>query len=235
MNQKKNSTETNGHEMYFEWYLDELESNGFIEGYDREPETILVIPPYIHERELHYIKKENKTEEFALIKSLEYTYDYRIIWSQKAQHIFMDVFDPDKPFLFGQPHFIAHWIEIDGFNELVSYVDVKPHFVAAQFNQGMSSYYTFPLIQKILMFMRSIYINKVTPINSGKHGVNTCLFAKTFTPNRFLFTDKASMKRKIKFRTVPLNSYVNRQKNIVEKYMDTEKAKKGETGQQSLL
>jgi hypothetical protein len=234
MNQKKNSTETNGHELYFEWYLQELESAGFITRYDREPETMLVIPPYIHSREKHFKAKQNEPEDFALIKALEYTYDYRIIWNaEKAIHIFTDVFDSDKPFRFGQPTFVSHWLEVDGFTELVSFVDVKPHFVAAQFSGAMSSFYTFPLIQKILMFTRSIYVNKAIPINSGKHGVNTCLFAKTFTPNRYLFTDKAAKKRTIKFRTVPLKSYVNRQENIIETYRDNE-AKKG-GAQQSLL
>lgn len=218
--------------MYFEWYLDELESNGFIERYDRELETIMVIPPYIHQREKHLKKLPNKEEDFAFINALEYTYDYRIIWKEKALHIFTDIFDPDKPFIFGQPEFVSHYIEVDGFTQIVSYVDVKPHYMAAQYNSGMSSFYTFPIIQKILMFMRSIYINKAMPINSGKYGVNTCLFAKTFTPNRFLFTDKAQQQRSIKFRTVSISAYVKRQQRILEDYQKTEREK---NTQQSLL
>lgn len=229
---QKNTTETNGIEMYFEWWLQELETEGYIESYQREPETVMVIPPYIHEREKHFKTKQNEAEEYALIKSLEYTYDYRIIWNPKSIHIFTDVFESDKPFRYGQPPFVSHWIKIGEFTELVSYVDVKPHFVAAQFNSGMSSFYTFPLIQKILMFTRSIYVNKAIPINSGKHGVNSCLFAKTFTPNRFLFTDKAAQQRKIRFRTVTLNAYVKRQQNIIETYSDIEKSK---NVQQTLL
>lgn len=229
------ATEINDHEQYFEWYLDELEAHGFIERYDREPETLLVVPPYIHQREKHLKKSENKIEDFALLSAMEYTYDYRIIWKDKAINIFTEIFDPEKPFKFGQPHFISHWMMLEGFHNLVSYVDVKPHFKAAQYNQGMSSFYTFPFIQKILLFTRSIYVNKVIPINSGRHGVNTCLFAKTFTPNRYLFTDKASMKRKIKFRTVTISSYHKRMQNIVEQYEENEKAKQGEVGQQKLL
>ena len=232
---QKTKTDVNDIEMYFEWWLQELETEGYITGYSREPETMLVIPPYIHKREKHFKTKANTPEDFALIKSLEYTYDYRIIWNTKSIHIFTDVFNPDLAFRYGQPSFISHWIDLDGFKELVSYVDVKPHFVAAQFSSGLSTFYTFPLIQKILMFTRSIYVNKAIPINSGKHGVNSCLFAQTFTPNRFLFTDKAAQQRKIRFRTVTLSAYVKRQVNIMETYADIENAKSGDNGQQSLL
>lgn len=222
---QKNTTETNDIEMYFEWWLAELETAGFIESYSREAETMLIIPPYIHEREKHFKSKANTPEDFALIKSLEYTYDYRIIWNQKAIYVFTEVIEAGVPFRFGQPPFVSHWMQIDGFTELVSYVDVKPHFIAAQYNGAMSSFYTFPLIQKMLMFTRSIYINKAIPINTGKYGVNTCLFAKTFTPNRYLFTDKAAQQRKIRFKTVTLNAFVKRQHNIMEMYDEMETSK----------
>lgn len=235
MSQQGNTSKKSDAEVYFEWYLDELERNNYIEGYDREPQQIIVIPPYIHEREKHFIKKENTIEEFRFIDSLDYTYDYRIIWSERALHIFTDIFNENEPFRFGQPPFVSHWMEIDGFQQIVSYVDVKPHFTAAQHGGNLSSFYTFPIIQKILMLLRGLYINKITPINNGKFGVNTCLFAKTFTPNRYLFTDKAQQKRKIRFKTVAFDIYVKRQQNIIEQYNKTEASKRGDIGQQSLL
>lgn len=222
MAKKKNNTDINPIEMYFEWYLEELKQYGYVEYYDREPELIEVLPPFDHKREKHFKVKENTTEEFNMLQSVTYTYDYRIAWTEKAKYIFTEVYDPSGHFRFGMPTFVSHWIKLHGDYKMVSYIDVKPHISAAQFGGNVSSYYTFPFIQKFLMRTRGLFINKATPINQGKHGVSTCLFAKTFTPNRFLFTDAGQQLRKIRFVKRSISAYTDSQKAIINKILDKE-------------
>lgn len=232
---KQNSTEENPGELYFTWYLDELKEYGFVKEYHREPETILVLPAYTHLREKHFKTKENESEMFNLLGEVTYTYDFRIIWNDSALNIFTEPFIKGKAFRFGQPTFISHYIKIEDNVELVSYVDVKPHNSAARFGGNLSSFYTFPFIQKFLMTNMNLYINKVIPKNQGKYGVNTCLFAKTFTPNRYKFTDKATMLRKIAWRVVPITTYVDKQHAIVNNLMKQEQKKNAKDNQQKLL
>lgn len=222
-------TEINPIEQYFEWYLEELIKYGYLKYFEREPETWLVLPSFAYGREKHFKVKENEVEDFNISQSITYTYDYRLIWEDKAKYIFMEPMTQDGHFIFGFPTFVSHYVEIMDETELVSYVDVKPHVSAAQFGGNLSSYYTFPFIQKILLHNSGVYVNKVTPVNQGKHGVNTCLFAKTFTPNRYQFTDKAQMKRNIKFKTRPITSYVKSQESIVKDLLDQKNSKKNQS------
>lgn len=193
-------TQENPHEMYFRWYCEELIQYGFLKKISREPELISVFPKLTHKKEKHYkSKKENTIEEITMLQPTEYTYDFLLVWTDKAYYIFTEEYDKDTPFVFGMPIFVSHRIMMDTGIELVSYVDVKPHFAAAAFGGGkMGSYYTFPLIQKYLFMAKGLYINKIIPIHTGKHGRSTCLFATTFIPNAYRFTDKSG-----KIRSIP--------------------------------
>lgn len=232
----KTQTKENPGEMYFRWYLEELKRYGYVKEIHREPETIKVLPDYIHKREKHFKQKENEFEEFTLLKGVNYTYDFRVIWDASALNIFTDVFDPNGAFKYGQPLFISHYININGTVEIVSYVDVKPHISAAQFGGGkLSSYYSFPFIQKMLMLTRKLYINKAIPTNQGKHGINTCLFAISFTPNKYLFTDTGQKQRKIHFKKTTITAFAKRKLAVIEDLQKQEQNKKGKNSQTSLL
>jgi len=121
--------------------------------------------------------------------------------------------------------------------ELVSYVDVKPHFAAAAFGGGkMASYYTFPYIQKYLFMSQGLYINKIIPIHTGKHGRSTCLFATTFVPNRYLYTDKSGKFREIPYRKKSITSFTEQKQGIVDGLLKIKESKLNNTNsQQSLL
>ncbi len=231
-----NSTKENPDELYFTWYLDELMHYGFLKNYDREPETLIVLPAYEHLRQKHFQTKANENENFNLTQPLTYTYDFRLIWEEAAIHIFTEAFRKGLPFKYGEPTFVSHYIKLHGGVELVSFVDVKPHVSAANFGGGkLSTYYTFPLIQKFLMATRNLYINKVIPKNQGKHGINTCLFAKTFTPNRYEYTDEARTFRKIPWKKTSITSYVNKQRNVLDMLEAQENKKNAKNNQQTLL
>lgn len=229
-------TEQNNDEMYFGWYLDELMAHGYIKRFYREPETIIVMPAYVHKREKHFKTKPNEHEDISLFQTITYTYDFRIIWEEKAKYLFTEVFEKGGSFKFGIPTFISHYVKIAGEVELVSYIDVKPHMSAAQFGGGkLASFYTFPFIQKILLNTRGLYINKIIPRNQGKFGLRTCLFATTFTPNRYKFTDINAKQRNIKFRVVPITSYIKTQQSIIDDALAIEAKKNLTSNQQSLL
>lgn len=229
-------TKENPNEMYFTWYLEELKRFGYLKYYDREPEMILVLPAFEHTRVRYYKSKDNVDEPFNMLQSTTYKYDYRLVWEEKALHLFTEPYQKDKPFEFGQPEFVSHYIKLNGDLELVSFVDVKPHISAAQFGGAKnSSYYTFPFIQKFLMATRRLYINKVIPTNQGKHGINTCLFAKTFTPTRYRHTDAGQQNRKIPFKKTTINTYAERQSAIIERIRKEQADKKAKDSQQTLL
>lgn len=243
-------TEENDQERFFRYYIEELLANGFLESFSREPEVFQVIPDFIHKRVKQYKSKENSEQNYSLLKGANYTYDFRLIWTPKAIGIFTEIFSLENPFLFGTPIFISHYIELNGTKKIVSYVDVKPHASAAQFGGNLSSFYTFPFIQKMLMNIYNIYINKAVPIPAGKplrkkgkvvnnRGNTTCLFATTFTPNRYLFTDTGSKTRTIHFRKQNINQFVKMRQGVVDNFRKIEVDKfnknKANNSQQSLL
>lgn len=219
-------TKENDIEEYARWYFEELQKEGYVEQIDREAETFLVLDDYKHLREKHYKSKENTYEEFNLAQKITYTYDLRIIWNKKAKYLFFELFDKQIPFKFGKPYFVAHLILINGSYKYVTYIDIKPHAMAARFGGDLSSFYTFPFIQKVLLHLHEIYVNKMVPINMGKHGVNSCMFAITFVPNRFLFSDTGIKERKIHFKKTTLSSFVKQRQAIIDNLLSQENKKK---------
>lgn len=229
-------TKENPLEMYARWYFDELVQYGFLKRYDREFEKFNVMQSYNYYREIFHKVKPNEKEVFALAPEINYTYDYRLIWTEKAINIFTEIMYPGGCFRFGIPEFVSHYINIDGVNEIVSYVDVKPHANAVAFGGGkMASYYTFPFIQKILLLTKDLYVNKMIPVNSGKHGVNTCTFARTFVPNRYLYTDGAKDLRTIKFKKTGIQAYYDSKKAVVDGLLKQEELKQIKHNQPKLL
>lgn len=230
---KKKSTYENPGEMYSRWYFEELIKHGFVKSIEREAETMLVLPSKKHSKVKHLKQKENSLTTITLLQDISYTYDFRIIWSETALNIFTEIFYEGVPFVYDVPPFVSHLIDINGVSEIVSYVDVKPHSAAARFGGGnLASFYTFPFVQKFLMNKYGIYINKMVPTNTGKHGISTCMFAKTFIPNRYLFTDGGSQHRSIKIKKTPLLSFVKYKKELINTLVKQNKAK---TSQTSLL
>lgn len=229
----KTKTTENPHEQAFRWYCEELKEYGYLESFEREAETFIVLPKVDYEREKHNKTKSNTTESISLFRETTYTYDYKLIWSEKALNVFTEVIVPRGFFVFGAPTFISHRLDIGGVMKMVSYVDVKPHVAAAQFGGGkMASYYTFPFIQKFLYLTKGLYINKIIPINSGKYGRTTCLFATTFVPNRYMFTDKSGELRTIPYRKRTIVSYIAEKEKHINELL---KVKNNKTSQTSLL
>lgn len=208
-------TKQNTNEMYFLWWAKELMDKGYIKDIEREPETFIVDDVIKHKREKHFVRKENELEEFNLFRKLVYTYDFRIIWNEKALYYFYEIYDKYGYFKFGRPLFIAHKTDLG----ITSYIDVKPTSnIASRFGKTNTSV-TFPYKQRLLFKNHGIYINKSVSIPMAGAGFKSALFLVSFTPKRFLLTDGGRQKRKFKWedKTITLEEYIS---NFNNKYIN---------------
>lgn len=201
-------TKENNIEKYFRWYCEELIKAGYIKRVDREAESLELVPRITHKKYKHFKSKASLAETFTLFPSRSYTYDFRIVWNDKAIGYFTELLQKDQPLQNANPLFISQKYMFKGNLEVISYVDVKPHSAAVRFGGGkMASYYTFPFVQRMIYDQSGVYINKTIPVPSGKHGRSSCLFAKSFTPLRYLTTDKSGDSRKIHYQVHTLSEY----------------------------
>ena len=237
MNPGVGKTNENDYEKYFRWYCEDLIEHGYLKSVHREYETFQVMPQYIYKREKHFVRKDNEIERFNLAQNITYTYDALLVWTEKGLNVFYEIMYKNGHFVFGEPTFVAHYKEINGKEEVVSYVDVKPHSAAAMFGGGKNaSYYTFPFVQKLLLYKYDLYVNKIVPIPSGKHGKTSCLFAKTFTPKRYYFTDVSLANRKLTHRPInSLKSYTQDRIRIIENLKQQEYKKNENKSSQSKM
>lgn len=233
MAKQPNVTQVNTLELYSLWYFQELQEQGFIKRVDRECESIEVLPDQFHIREKHWKTKANITETYRVEQARTYTYDYRVVWTDKALYYFTEVWDKEVPFKFGHPTFVSHIVD----GEMVSYIDVKPHAnVQAKGSRVVSSAYTFPFVMKILLYRYNLYINKMIPIPMANGGFNTAMFVVTFTPARYYYTDGGGMLRKVpKWNRQSLSIFLNKRGAVIEKRLREEQLKNEKGGQQTLL
>lgn len=189
-------------EMHFEWYLDELEAAGYITGYDKEIVTYDIFPGSYLQVEKR-LKTKTKLETKPALDSFSYTPDYFIYWTEKGRYIFWDQGDVWKvnPALLGQaprklPTYFAPQ-RIEDFGEHVSIVEVKAEFD----QQNMTR--EWRIKQKWLYAYEGLFCS-LAKIGTGK----TSLFGKTFTPNRYLLTDKTLKPRGLKYKPQTLQEYV---------------------------
>lgn len=214
-------TEINGIETYFEWWLLELKSAGYIKEFFREPETLLVRPSATYGRYKRFKSKEKEVEIFNLFPEINYTYDYKIVWTKEAEYLFYEELNEASVFQFGKPKFIAIYDKEEQMS--ISYVDVKPTNSVQRQGGKVSSSITFPLKCRMLWESDRLFINKVVPIPMSGTGHKSALFPLTFTPQRYLLTDGGKQLRKIKFKTKSLKEYVLEKSKIINNILKTTK------------
>ena len=210
-------TEKNKIEEYFEWWLNDMVTAGYVKSYSRESEIITVAETSVYGRIKRFKRKPKQIEEFNLFPKIDYTYDYKIVWDISAEFLFFEVIDDHRVFQFGKPLFVAHEISL----EYVSYVDVKPTTSAMHKGARVSTSYSFPLKKRMIWDYHEIYINKVVPIPMAGTGYKSALFCKSFTPVRFLMTDGGKQSRKIKWEIVMLKQYVKNRAATINYQMKT--------------
>ena len=161
-------------EWHFSLWLEQLRKTGYVKDYIAHPEPYSLFDEVKVDYYTPYVNKPGgKYSKEALLRSHSYGPDYKIIWEEKAKDIFFTLQDSQIRKKKGHA-FIFILAYEDGFGNSISIVEIKPAFdrhnmtVVARMHQQM------------VYDKYSIYINILTPF---KH------FAKTFTPDRYFYTD----------------------------------------------
>ncbi|HDY86922.1 MAG TPA: hypothetical protein ENH82_02265 [bacterium] len=174
-------------EIHFEWYLAELVAAGYVtEWMSQLPGWMLFVKAeYVYTKQLKTKRKEIKAVIPGLSK-MEYTPDFRIVWTPEAKGIFWQNFYSGRKLK--SPFFIENEFILE------AYVEIKPGFDQHNMTRTVQ-----PKIRWVWEKFGS-YVQIITPEK---------LFEQTFTPARYLFCDKiATRKRKIKYPVRTLRDYL---------------------------
>ena len=200
MTAKKKSTDVNMTEIYFEWWLTELQKHGLVIDFFREPQTFILREPKLIYYNQDFVKKESIIRSFSIDNGITYTPDYKVIFSSKLfgamlalinqQDILYNPNVENTSELYQKTLFYAMDsmpMEQGGY---VFYFDVKPPAKALQFSGSLGSSREFPYNKTLMREIHGIVVNKVVPIGSS-----TSLFEKTFMPLRYRYTDSGGSLR----------------------------------------
>jgi len=232
-------TERNDIEKYFEWWLDDCIMYGLVEKWDRECESFTLFPQYKAYRTKYFKTKLPEKELYSVLQNTVYTYDYRIVWNEKAKYVLFNPSDwtekTNPPVLHYDDTFFHAHEDLSFSGKYVSYVDVKPPALSSRKNSNNTSFYTFPFCQKILLWNYGIYINKVIPIPMKNSGVGMALFTNTFIPKRYFLTDGGTMNRKINFKIQTVDKWYKQRVNFLNRTENMVKSIKEKKTQQENL
>ena len=178
-------------ELWFGWWLQEVQEAGYIDSFQHHPEAYLLSPAFSYKYDKP-LKTRTKELESNLLSPHIYSPDYKIFWNKNARGIFWNAIS-DRVQLKNVPY-VAQETE-DGNNNYYSIVEIKAGF--SKFNMDR----TFSLNAKWIMQRFGVYVNKI--IISNKNG----LFKETFVPTKFLLTDKAKQNRKLHFKPRTLEEF----------------------------
>lgn len=174
-------------ELYFSWALKELTDKGVILEWFYHPK-----PFVLSERIVHVFEKQLKTKSIikdsVILNDHIYQADFHIRWNKEwSGKVYMSLIDKyyHKASVFvanGEKHF--------------SVIDVKGSFAGPHNTSAV----TFPLNQKWVYQKYGIYVQKIIPDQ---------LFRQSFTPMKYLLTDKSGRSRKIKYETRTITQYLD--------------------------
>lgn len=191
-------------EIHFSWWLEELVSAGYVHRWARG-QSYALVPSIVQE----YLKERTSpatglplppvTSKVTLKQGLTYTPDFEIYWTFKALGVFCV---PHRLLTVGAPsyHLIGHY---DDSMMPFSLVEVKPRIAGGKTGANNGRMRVSRMNAMILYHVHGLYANlaEVGPQPGS-------IFAKTFTPGRFLKTDKSGKPRTLKFQPRDLSGFV---------------------------
>ena len=183
-------------EKYFVWWLIDLKIAGFVNNALHEPTTFELSDPLVKEWKTEVqmktkLKVLKGTEE--VLPGLVYTPDFAVEWTEKAIGIFCtEVNVEDKITYKSIP--IMEIVRKVG-NYYWSYVEVKPIFDKNNMTRAAK------------IKMNWTYQKHDTFINL--HRVGDAFFKKTFTPERYNWTNKNGTRRKINYKSRSLAEFIS--------------------------
>lgn len=200
-------------ELYFEWWIQDLQKVGLVRNYKKEPESLLMQEPVLLYSNVHYKSKPKVIASHNLCKLSSYTRDFDVEIHRSLLDVFIGYIIPIEkncyelkelsPREIGDSFFEFSYYYVQKQEELgsdwitVSW-DVKPPAAVLKRSGSFGSSRDFPYNQKLMMEKYKIYVNKIIPV-----GEKTSLFSKTFVPNRYIFTDMGQRERKINRDHIP--------------------------------
>jgi hypothetical protein len=166
-------------EVMFSYYVNELIDKGWLVGAEYHPHPVSVTD----EHKVHAYTRSgerNIMTYVTLAKKHEYTYDWKLYWSDKAHGVFFwkeggvyekGFYPYSKPKNENYLPFYA--------SQNVSLVDIKGGFIG----RNNTSAITFPINQKVLL-SRGMFVQKIV-ISLDEKG----LFYRTFTPRQVVIDE----------------------------------------------
>jgi len=183
-------------EIWFEWYLQELKTEGLIIRFFR-PEPIQILSAAVLT-----VKSKKSSKVETLLQPLTYAPDFYVEWDTEHSNIDKFVKVLGKPMDKNHKNipFYGNLTESGVF----SLIEIKPNFNSSRAHSNTS----FPIKQKFIYNLYQILVQKIVLFPNGKAKAKKELFPLTFTPQRFLFTDKNLTKRTIHFKTKSYDEYI---------------------------
>jgi len=163
-------------ELYFAYYLQELQDSGYIKEWAYEKLCFILTEPYSRQYKKQ-LKSKVKTEEEFLLSKSSIQEDFYIEWDKKAENIFY--LNPNIPIKKPVKKIPFRLSTKDVSNKLITLVETKGFNSSA-----VSSNTSFPYKQKFLLYKEGLYIQKVYPFSYKKS--KKTLFRDTFMPDRVL-------------------------------------------------
>ena len=174
-------------ECDFYFYLEEIQTSGYIDSFNYHPEPFKLSEPVTY-KWISFNKNEKVENVSTLLRQHIYTHDFQINWNTKAKGIFY--YNLEDNVKLDKIPFIAQ--------KDISLVEIKPAF------DVNASIRTFVINQKWVMKDYNKYINKIIPTGNTK-----CLFAKTFVPELARYTKKKHQLKKFKYPVHTLEEFIN--------------------------
>lgn len=194
---------TSDEELYFSWWLDELEKRDLISRVKYQPKSF-ELSRKIQVTFIELLKTKTKQQETNLLAGHEYQADFLFYWSKKLHKILYVGYDEVLNKNIKKYPFVANYSEQK--DVFFSVVDVKGNY-----NQN-DAWRRFSIEQKWVFQMYGIYVQKIIPhpqvTGKGKIIPTTALFPNTFVPDRFLITNKSGAERKIKYDFNTINEFM---------------------------
>jgi len=166
--------------LFFDW-TNELKSVGLIEDIECQPTFKILEDKFIKINKLKTRKKIHIVEKHKILNGLNYTADFRIVWSEKLLNILFQPMDN----LWNKPSLFYSQYNSDGKYE--SYIEVKETNMHGNIAR-------FSVVQRILYHTVGIYINPIKMF-LGRNA----LFKNTFQPGTLDLMIKNGKRRRKQF------------------------------------
>lgn len=165
-------------ELWFSWYLEALKKAGYIRNYTHQVKSIILNK----EMEITYIKPMKRVPDKVLKKTIipikVYTPDFKVEWSKEK---------------FGGS-ILSKWFHPNTYRDkLISIIEVKGNWDQNNMTR------LFKQNQAIVWDKHGVFVQLLKLPD---------LFKYTFTPDRYLLTNKTMKPRIIKFKTKKLDEFL---------------------------